>query len=109
VIETRGIVIAVVEDLLAGRETGEVSSRFHRTMAEVIVAGCEKIRGACGTSVVALSGGTFQNLLLVEQVSELLEAKGFAVYLHRRVPTNDGGLALGQAVLADSVYKDKEA
>jgi hydrogenase maturation protein HypF len=109
VIETRGIVIAVVEDLLAGRETGEVSSRFHRTMSEVIVAGCEKIRGVGGTSAVALSGGTFQNRLLVEQVLERLEAKGFVVYRHRRVPTNDGGLALGQAVLADSVHKAKEA
>jgi hydrogenase maturation protein HypF len=52
-------------------------------------------------SSVALSGGTFQNLLLMEQVVELLAGKGFAVYRHRRVPTNDGGISLGQAVLAD--------
>ncbi|CAA9476420.1 MAG: [NiFe] hydrogenase metallocenter assembly protein HypF [uncultured Rubrobacteraceae bacterium] len=109
VIETRGIVAAVVEDLLAGREAGEASSRFHRTMAEVVVAGCEKIREHGRTTAVALSGGTFQNRLLVEQVLELLEARGFAAYRHRRVPTNDGGLALGQAVLADNVFRDKGA
>ena len=84
------------------RSAGAVSSKFHRTMAEVVVAGCEEIREAGGIGTVALSGGTFQNLLLVKQVLELLIGKGFAVYRHRRVPTNDGGLALGQAVLANS-------
>jgi len=101
VVETRGIIGAVVDDLLAGREIREISSRFHRTMAEVVAAGCEEIRDAGGVSSVALSGGTFQNLLLMEQVVELLAGKGFAVYRHRRVPTNDGGISLGQAVLAD--------
>jgi hydrogenase maturation protein HypF len=108
VVETRGIVGGVVEDLLAGREAGEISSRFHRTVAEVVVAGCEEIRAAGGASAVALSGGTFQNLLLLHQVVELLSGKGFEVYRHRRVPTNDGGIALGQAVLADGIIKGKE-
>jgi hydrogenase maturation protein HypF len=101
-VETRELVSGVVEDLLAGRDAGEISSKFHRTMAEVVVAGCEGIREAGGVSMVALSGGTFQNLLLLNQVVELLAGKGFAVYRHRRVPANDGGLALGQAVLAKS-------
>jgi hydrogenase maturation factor HypF (carbamoyltransferase family) len=96
VVETGGILAGVVEDLLAGRERGEVSSRFHRTMAEVVAAGCERIRAAGGPGAVALSGGTFQNLLLMEQVLECLVGKGFAVYRHRRVPANDGGLALGK-------------
>ncbi len=103
-VETGEIMSGVVEDLLAGREKGEISSSFHRTMAEVVVAGCERIREAGGASAVALSGGTFQNLLLLEQVIELLAGKGFAVYRHRRVPANDGGLALGQAVLADRLF-----
>jgi hydrogenase maturation protein HypF len=109
VVETRGIIGGVVEDLLAGCEIGEISSKFHRTMAEIVVAGCEEIQETGGVSAVALSGGTFQNLLLTEQVLELLAEKGFTVYRHRRVPTNDGGLALGQAVLADRVFRDKEA
>src|ERR671912_674375 len=103
IVETREIVRGVVEDLLAGRAKGEISSTFHRTMAEVVVAGCERIREAGGTTAVALSGGTFQNMLLLEQVVGLLEEKGFEVYRHRRVPTNDGGLALGQAILADRI------
>ena len=102
VVETGEITEGVVKDLLSGREIGEISSRFHRTVAEVVVAGCDRIRAEKGASAVALSGGTFQNLLLMEQVLELLVGKGFAVYRHRRVPTNDGGLALGQAVLANS-------
>jgi len=102
VVETGEILGGVVEDLLSGRETGEVSSRFHRTVAEVVAAGCGRIREEGGASAVALSGGTFQNLLLMQQVLELLVEKGFTVYRHRRVPTNDGGLALGQAVLANS-------
>jgi hydrogenase maturation protein HypF len=106
VVETRGVVAGVVEDLLAGCEAGEVSSRFHRTVAEMVVAGCEEIREADGASAVALSGGTFQNMLLVEQVVKLLAGKGFSVYRHRRVPTNDGGLSLGQAVLADMVFNE---
>jgi hydrogenase maturation protein HypF len=109
VVETRGIIGGVVDDLLAGRETREISSKFHRTMAKVVVAGCEEIREAGGVSSVALSGGTFQNLLLMEQVVELLAGKGFAVYRHRRAPTNDGGLSLGQAVLADRAFKEKES
>jgi hydrogenase maturation protein HypF len=102
VVETGEIVSGVVGDLLSGRGKEEISSTFHRTMAEVVVAGCERIREVGGASAVALSGGTFQNLLLVKQVLEFLVGKGFAVYWHRRVPTNDGGLALGQAVLANS-------
>src|SRR5829696_5283677 len=111
IVETREIIRGVVEDLLAGRAAGEISSRFHRTMAEVVVAGCEKIREAGGTTAVALSGGTFQNMLLLEQVVGLLEERGFEIYRHRRVPTNDGGLALGQAVLANkaSGYRQQES
>ncbi|MEJ7631923.1 MAG: hypothetical protein WKF28_05405 [Rubrobacteraceae bacterium] len=108
VVETREIIRGVVDDLLAGRMAGEISSRFHRTMAEVVAAGCEEVRAAGNTTAVALSGGTFQNMLLLDQVVELLEGKGFAVYRHRRVPANDGGLALGQAVLADASFGKSE-
>jgi hydrogenase maturation protein HypF len=101
IVETREILRGVVEDLLSGRATGKISSKFHRTMADVVVAGCEKIREAGGTTAVALSGGTFQNMLLLNQVVRFLEEKGFEIYRHRRVPANDGGLALGQAILAD--------
>ena len=105
--ETKEILAGVIEDLLAGRGAGEISARVHRTMAEAVVASCERMREAGGVGAVALSGGTFQNLLLLEQVIELLSGKGFAIYRHRRVPTNDGGLSLGQAVLADRLIRGK--
>jgi hydrogenase maturation protein HypF len=107
IVETREILRGVVEDLLAGRAKGEASSRFHRTMAEVVVAGCERIREAGGTTAVALSGGTFQNMRLLNQVIRFLEEKGFEIYRHRRVPANDGGLALGQAILADRTSREE--
>ena len=78
-------------------------------MAALVVAVCERLREENGTDAVALSGGTFQKLLLLlHQVVQLLEEKGLTVYRHRRVPPNDGGLALGQAVLADRVFRKKE-
>jgi hydrogenase maturation protein HypF len=103
--ETQGIIRGVVEDLLSGREKSEISSRFHTTMAEIVVAGCERIRETESTAAVALSGGTFHNMLLLNQTIEQLEEKEFVVHKHRRVPTSDGGIALGQAVLADRVYE----
>ena len=108
VIRTREILTGVVEDLLAGRSSAEVSAKFHRTMAEIIVAVCGLVREMDGVNVVALSGGTFQNILLLAQTVELLEEKGFVVYTHRRVPANDGGLAFGQAVLVDRIFREKE-
>jgi len=73
-------------------------------MAEVIAAGCEEIRAGGHVDTVALSGGAFQNMLLLEQATDLLEERGFTVHRHRRVPANDGGLTLGQAVLADKIF-----
>jgi hydrogenase maturation protein HypF len=106
IVETREIIHGVVDDLQAGIATEAISSRFHRTMAEVLVAGCERIREAEGTTAVALSGGTLQNMLLLNQVVRFLEERGFEFYRHRRVPANDGGLALGQAILADKTIRE---
>ncbi len=108
VVETREVMAGVVEDLSSGREVEEISAKFHRTMAEVVACGCERVRERSGTNVVALSGGTFQNMLLLEQAIDLLVNKGFIVHRHRRAPTSDGGLALGQAVLANAMSEQKE-
>ncbi|HEX2729055.1 MAG TPA: hypothetical protein VHM16_04825, partial [Rubrobacteraceae bacterium] len=107
--ETGGVIRGAVEDLIDGRLRSVVSSKFHRTMAEMVAAVCEAVREVDGTSAVALSGGTFQNMLLLTQTVDLLEEKNFMVYRHQRVPANDGGLALGQAVLADKVFREGEA
>ncbi|HEX9056798.1 MAG TPA: carbamoyltransferase HypF, partial [Ktedonobacterales bacterium] len=106
VIETHALIDAVVGDVVTGTPPEEVASRFHRTMAELVVAGCERMRAETGISAVALSGGTFQNMLLLDQTARLLLASGFTTYAHRGVPANDGGISLGQAVLANSLSHD---
>ena len=103
IVATSQILTGVMVDVLAGNPAGQIASRFHRTMAEVVVAGCRRVRERSGVRSVSLSGGTFQNRLLLEQAVELLTRNDFVVYQHRRVPANDGGLSLGQAVLADAL------
>ena len=71
-------------------------------MAALIEAGCLLMRERHGLGTVALSGGVFQNLLLLNAAVCRLEARGFRVLLHSRVPCNDGGVSLGQAVVAAS-------
>ncbi len=104
IVETREVVAAVVEDLLSGRPASEISATFHRTIAHIVTRVCDKVRESDGVNTVALSGGTFQNMLLLTQTTDLLEEKQFVVHRHHRVPANDGGLALGQAILADRVF-----
>ncbi|GAA3120315.1 carbamoyltransferase HypF [Streptosporangium carneum] len=94
------LVRAVADDLRAGAEPGVVSARFHNAVARVVAEGCRRVRETSGLSTVALSGGVFQNVLLLERATTLLEDLGFHVLLHRRVPPNDGGISLGQAAVA---------
>ena len=108
IVETREVMAGVVDDLLAGRRPADVSASFHRTMAEMVVAVCEAVRESGGANAVALSGGTFQNMLLLRQTIELLEEREFVVYAHHRVPANDGGIALGQAILADRAFDKRK-
>jgi hydrogenase maturation protein HypF len=94
---------AIVRDFLARVPVPEISARFHRTMAQVVVDGCLRIRDTDGLNRVCLSGGTFQNLRLLGHAVEGLRGRAFEVFVHRRVPPNDGGLSLGQAVIANEV------
>jgi hydrogenase maturation protein HypF len=94
------LVRAVVEDLDAGVAPPLVAARFHNGLAAATVAACRGVREATGLEAVALSGGVFQNLLLLERVVAGLEAEGFRVLVHSRVPPNDGGISLGQAAVA---------
>jgi hydrogenase maturation protein HypF len=91
---------AVVDDLEAGVSGAVVAARFHNAMADAVLAGCRLVRELSGLPAVALSGGVFQNLLLTRAVITRLEADGFRTLTHRRVPCNDGGISLGQAVVA---------
>jgi hydrogenase maturation protein HypF len=94
------LVRAAAEDLVAGTAPAVVAARFHRGVAAAIARVCLLLRERSGLGTVALSGGVFQNLLLLGQVVDLLEAAGFRVLTHARIPPNDGGISLGQAVVA---------
>jgi hydrogenase maturation protein HypF len=95
----------VVVDLQSGCETGWISRRFHLTLAEMIADVCGRLRMTSGLEKVVLSGGVFQNRFLTEMSSLLLERAGFTVLRHSLVPPNDGGLALGQAVIAGALLR----
>ncbi len=88
------------DDLTAGVPREVIAARFHNGLAGLIAACCELLRERTGLTTAALSGGVFQNLLLLETVTGLLTSRGFAVLTHSRVPCNDGGISLGQAVVA---------
>jgi hydrogenase maturation protein HypF len=93
---------AVIEDRTDRVPAPVIAARFHHGVAALIEAGCLLMRERYGLGSVALSGGVFQNLLLLHDTVNRLEARGFRVVLHSRVPCNDGGISLGQAVIAAS-------
>lgn len=94
------VIAQVLHDWLAGVSVERIAARFHTGVARMVVNVCEQIRKREGISTVALSGGVWQNLLLSEQVVQGLQASHFQVFRHRTIPPNDGGLAVGQVLLA---------
>ena len=94
------LVQAVTGELTEGAPAPAIAARFHNGIAALIEEGCVLARERHGLDTVALSGGVFQNLLVTERAAARLEARGFRVLLHSRVPCNDGGISLGQAVVA---------
>jgi len=107
IVETPDVVRGVVEDILAGTATEQIGSRFHATLADVIVRTCRRLRERSGLERVALSGGVFQNVRLLRLAVDGLRRAGFQVYTHHQVPPNDGGLALGQAAIAARTRIDR--
>jgi hydrogenase maturation protein HypF len=106
VVQTPDIVRGVVEDILAGVDAEQIGSRFHATLADVIVGTCGRLRERSRLNRVALSGGVFQNVRLLRLAVDGLRRSGFQVYTHHQVPPNDGGLALGQAAIAARFRED---
>jgi hydrogenase maturation protein HypF len=106
--DLRPTVRAIVADLRRGVPSSIVAARFHRTLAQVVAGAARSGRARRGGATVALSGGCFQNKILTESVKDLLEADGFEVLVHRRVPPNDGGVALGQAAVAARRWHERQ-
>ena len=90
----------VCRDMERGLECGRIAAMVHNTLAEAVTEVCVQIRGRSDTDRVVLSGGVFQNALLLEKVQTRLQERGLRVYAHRVVPPNDGGISLGQAAIA---------
>lgn len=99
-IDTGGIISGVLDDLSQKEDESVIAWKFHNTIKDMVVSLCKRGREEFGENRVCLSGGVFQNLLLLDMVYRELTANKFNVYIHRLVPANDGNISLGQAVVA---------
>jgi hydrogenase maturation protein HypF len=99
-IDPTPVIRAIVTDMGAGLPVGRIAARFHNGVALMVAHVCNQLRDQHGVSEVVLSGGVWQNMILLTLTERLLRESDFTVYIHRKVPTNDGGLALGQAAVA---------
>jgi hydrogenase maturation protein HypF len=99
-IDVRPLIKQIAHEVLHGQSSANVSVCFHATIAYIIRTVCDKVRGETGLRNICLSGGTFQNRILMGSTLRLLRAAGFEVFTHARIPANDGGISLGQAAVA---------
>jgi hydrogenase maturation protein HypF len=99
-IDSSPLIEEVINDLSKGVIISKISTRFHNTIARMVFKICDKIRKDFNVDHVVLSGGVWQNLTLLRRAYDLLLSDNFKVHIHHQVPTNDGGLALGQAIVA---------
>ncbi|MEM8904903.1 MAG: carbamoyltransferase HypF, partial [Actinomycetota bacterium] len=98
--DQRPVLRAIVDDLASDVPVEAIASGFHDAVAAAVVVIATELRAAGAGDVVALSGGVFQNAVLVERCTAALTAAGLTALTHHLVPPNDGGLALGQAFVA---------
>jgi hydrogenase maturation protein HypF len=106
VISTGSLIRSVVDDLIGGADVGTVSGRFHNWVSASLVETALRVRERQNIDTVALSGGCFQNEILLGRTKSALESRGFDVIVNRLVPTNDGGISFGQAVVAAATVLD---
>ncbi|MBN1666726.1 MAG: carbamoyltransferase HypF [Anaerolineales bacterium] len=99
-----GLLEALLLDVRHDVSLPVIAARFHNGLAFAILDVCTLARQQFGTATVALSGGVWQNITLVQKTVPALRQAGFHVYLHRQVPANDGGLALGQAAIGSHYF-----
>ena len=90
----------IVDDIIKGVPVSTIATKFHNTLISIIFEVSNTIRRKEGITKVVLSGGVFQNKYLLEGAIHLLRKNNFEVYAHASIPTNDGGIALGQLAIA---------
>jgi hydrogenase maturation protein HypF len=105
ILDMSSAIRAIVENIFSGKSKEDTASSFHATLAAAFAAMSLEMRRTTGINRVALSGGCFQNRILLEGTVSELKKKNFEVYYHSQVPANDGGVSLGQAVIAGSIVK----
>ena len=103
--DLRPMIRGIVDDLRQGESQAKIAARFHATLVEAIAAICGRMRDELRLERICLSGGCFQNALLLEGCLRRLRGDGFAVFAHREVPANDGGISLGQAAIACEILR----
>ncbi|MCW2524326.1 MAG: carbamoyltransferase HypF, partial [Frankiales bacterium] len=96
------VIRAIVADLRAGQDLSAIAARFHQAVAQLVLAVSRRQRASVGLNTVVLGGGVFQNVVLLRSVRRLLDTAGFTVLTPSALPPNDGGLALGQLMIAAS-------
>jgi hydrogenase maturation protein HypF len=109
ILRLKDLLAAIIQDVRNRRPTEMIAARFHRTIAEMSVDVCRRARRSTGLNEVALAGSVWQNLIITDLVRSGLKRDGFTVYTHCHVPANDGGLALGQAMVANHASQILEA
>ncbi|MFA4839182.1 MAG: carbamoyltransferase HypF [Candidatus Neomarinimicrobiota bacterium] len=109
ILDWKEVIKSVVGDVLNGMNPGTISVKFHCGLAIVLSEATEKARRSTGVNDVVLSGGVFMNIHLLTMLSDLLKENGFRVWTHRHVPPNDGGISVGQAVIASAVVKKERS
>jgi hydrogenase maturation protein HypF len=105
-VELRSAFEPLVADILGGVSRSLIAARFHNGLAQMVATASSRLRTETGINEIAISGGVWQNITLLGRTLSLLQKQGFRVYLHREVPANDGGLSLGQAVIAASRMRE---
>jgi hydrogenase maturation protein HypF len=107
ILDTRELIRGIVAGMTSGQSREALSSAFHGALAAACAETAILIRQTRGAQRVVLSGGCFQNRLLLEGCVKAMEKAHFEVFFHQRVPTNDGGISLGQAVCAGAILKNR--
>lgn len=103
IIDPSPMIRSIIEDIHRAVPVSIIAARFHNSIASMLLDICLDMRERFGTSTVVLSGGVWQNMVLLAKTVSVLRASGLEVLLHRKVPSNDGGVSLGQAVIAQSI------
>ncbi len=104
IIETSATIAALVQDIEHGRATSVIARCFHDTIISMVVQAVDQVRSQSGLERVVLSGGCWYNRYLLTLICKMLDGKGYKVYRHTKIPTGDGGISLGQAVIAGQKY-----